>query len=112
MAGDGQEGTVVDGIPLTVYSCYGDSTGSYCPWGNEMACGGAVHRGAAACGYQWACGQQFRILGDPYPDMVYTCLDRGGAVTGIDVWFMGYETEGRTWRNHLPQYVAVELLPR
>lgn len=77
-----------------------------------MACGGDVHRGAAACGYQWACGQRFKIVGDPFPDMIYTCLDRGGAVRGIDVWFMDYcAPETQAWRNALPGEVTVELLP-
>ena len=76
-----------------------------------MACGKQVYRGAAACGYWGTCGQRFRIVGDPY-DMVYTCEDRGGAVTGIDVWFMDYYApETQAWRNALPQYVTVELLP-
>ena len=75
-----------------------------------MACGGPVHRGAAACGWQWECGQRFRIVGDPL-GMVYTCEDRGSAVTGIDVWFMDYDAEGRPWRRLLPQPVTVELLP-
>lgn len=102
-------GTLVSGVELTVYTCLGDSTGAYCPGGAEMACGGDVHRGAAACGWQWECGQRFRIIGDPQ-GMVYTCLDRGGAVTGIDVWFYDYYAEGRPWRIRLPQPVTVELL--
>lgn len=76
-----------------------------------MYSGQAVHRGAAACGWAWELGTRFRILGDPYPDMVYTCLDRGGGPNlWVDVWFYDV-TKGRTWRNHLPLAVTVELLP-
>ena len=75
-----------------------------------MACGLAVHRGAAACGYAWPLGTRFRIVGDPL-DMVYTCHDRGlGPYLWVDVWFYDV-TEGRAWRNHLPPTVTVELLP-
>ena len=75
-----------------------------------MYCGQQVYRGAAACGWEWPCGQRFRIVGDPH-NMVYTCEDRGGAVTGIDVWFMDYyDPATQAWRNALDGYVTVELL--
>ena len=110
-------GTLVSGVQLTIYSCLGDSTGSYCPGGQAMYCGQQVYRGAAACGWQWGdivmeCGQRFRIIGDPIEDMVYTCEDRGSAVTGIDVWFYDYYApETQAWRAALPGQVTVELLP-
>lgn len=76
-----------------------------------MYSGQQVHRGAIACGWQWGIGQRLRIIGDPYEDMIYTCLDRGGAVTGIDVWFYDYhDPETQAWRNALPWKVTVELL--
>ena len=109
---EGVAGTLVSNVQLTIYSCLGDSTGAYCPDGNAMYSGQQVHRGAAACGWQWPIGQRFRIVGDPYVDMVYTCLDRGGAVTGIDVWFYdAHDVVTQAWRAALPDYVTVELLP-
>ncbi len=103
---------LVDGVTLTVYSCYGDGTGAYCPWGNSMAGGEKVHRGAVACGYAWPLGTRLRIIGDPL-GMVYTCKDRGGGLDylHVDVWFMDYYAEGRPWRVQLGQPVTVELLP-
>ena len=105
-------GALVDGVTLTVYSCYGDGTGAYCPWGNSMAGGEKVHRGAVACGYAWPLGTRLRIVGDPL-GMVYTCKDRGGGLDylHVDVWFMDYDAEGRPWRVQLGQPVTVELLP-
>lgn len=106
-AARGIEGALVSGVALTFYTCVGDSTGRYC---GAMASGQIVLRGAAACGHAWETGTRFRILGDPYLDMVYTCLDRGGGPNlWVDVWFYD-ATEGRIWRNHLPQYVTVEVM--
>jgi hypothetical protein len=43
--------------------------------------------------------------------MVYTCLDRGGAVTGIDVWFYDYNDPAtQAWRAAFIDVVTVELL--
>ena len=103
------QGEVIGGVLLTTYTCVGDGTGAYC---GTMASGQQVHRGAAACGYVWEFGQQFRIVGDPYQGTVYTCLDRGlGPWLWVDVWFYSYWDEGRPWRIQLPQYIEVELLP-
>lgn len=104
---EGAIGETVGGVTLTFYTCVGDSTGAYC---GTMASGQPVHRGAAACGYAWEMGQRFRILRDPNPGTIYTCLDRGGGPNlWVDLWFYDV-TEGRAWRNQLPRYVTVELL--
>ena len=107
----GVAGTLVSGIQLTVYSCLNDSTGSYCPDGPAMFSGQQVHRGAIACGWQWPIGQRLRIIGDPYVDTIYTCLDRGGAVTGIDAWFYDADDPAtQAWRAAFIDVVTVELL--
>ena len=102
-------GVVVD-APLTFYVCTGAPAGfddGYC---GGMANGEVVYAGAAACGYGFALGQRFSIENDPAL-RTYVCADRGlGAWNWVDVWFSDY-ADGRAWRDQLPTYVTVRLLP-
>ena len=103
------EGTIED-VALTFFVCVGAPAGfddGYC---GRMANGQSVHNGAAACGYRFQLGDRFRIVGDSSA-RTYACEDRGlGADLWIDVWFYDYAS-GRAWRNQLPKYVTVEVLP-
>ena len=87
---------------VTFYTCP--------PYCGAMANGERVYDGAAACGYGFALGQRFSIENDPAL-RTYVCADRGlGAWNWVDVWFSDY-ADGRAWRDQLPTYVTVRLLP-
>jgi len=104
------EGAVADAVPLTFYVCVGAPAGFQDGYCGRMASGAGVYRGAAACGYVWPLGTRFTIEGDS-AGLVYTCEDRGlGSAQWVDIWFYDYAS-GQAWRNQLPIYVTVRILP-
>lgn len=71
-------------MSVTIYSCFGDSTGAYCR-GDATASGAPLEYGMAACGPSWPFGTVFRFV-ETGQEVV--CWDRGGAVhdAHLDVW--------------------------
>ena len=80
--------------------------GGFC---GAMANGEIVYAGAASCASAHM-RQRFRIEGDPL-DLVYTCADTGGAVTGEhrDIWFENSD-EGYLWWQTVGPSAFIEIL--
>ena len=89
------EGESVD-VWITFYTCP--------PYCATTASGVSVHVGGAACGYGFALGQQFLLVGSRY-----TCNDRGGGPRyWVDIFFWD-EAEGYAWLAQVGSYGTVIL---
>ena len=101
-------------VPITYYYCAPTDTGigdggGFC---GTMSSGQVVHPGAASCDRAYR-GQRFRVVGDP-GDLVYTCLDTGGAVIGEhrDIWFATSGAGLAWWKLVAPTgFASIEVLP-
>lgn len=93
-------------VRVTVYSCYGDTTGAYCR-GDTTASGQPLQEGLAACGFSWPFGTIFRF--DTGQEVV--CADRGGMVGdyNLDVWCEN-ASERESCLPGIDSYAEVEVI--